>query len=91
MTPGTNFSAGFGHLAGGYDARYYGYMWSEVYSADMFSRFSRDGVLNIGTGGEYRTAILQPGGSRDAMDSITEFLGRKPTMEAFLKDKGLCA
>lgn len=86
--PGTNGAAGFGHIMGGYSAGYYGYLWSKVYSSDMFTRFKKEGVLNPKAGRDYRNYILAPGGTRDAMDCIKQFLGRDPNEEAFLEEIG---
>ena len=86
---GTFFPASFGHLLGGYDAGYYGYLWAKVYGDDMFSRFAADGVTDAVVGGAYRQAILERGGSRPATEMLEEFLGRAPNNEAFLVELGL--
>lgn len=87
--PGNHFAASFGHLMGGYDAGYYGYLWSEVYAQDMFSQFPEGDLTNAEVGGRYRRAILEQGNMKDALDLLKEFLGREPNSDAFFKMLGL--
>lgn len=77
--------ASFGHIFGGYDVGYYGYVWALVYSYDIFSRFKKEGIMNKKVGMELRNKILEKGDSEDPIKLMTGFLGRKPNNKAFLE------
>ncbi|KAF7792616.1 hypothetical protein EIP86_003713 [Pleurotus ostreatoroseus] len=76
----------FGHIAGGYDAGYYGYTYSLVFAADMYATVFKADPLDPARGQRYRERILLPGGSREELDSLKDFLGRPPNSEAFIKE-----
>ena len=86
---GTFFPASFEHMVGGYDAGYYGYLWSEVFGDDMFSRFEAEGVTNPDVGRAYRREILEKGGTLDGDVMLRNFLGREPDNRAFLRKLGI--
>jgi metallopeptidase MepB len=84
-----NGQATFGHLIGGYDAGYYGYLSSQVYSTDMFYTVFKADPMSAKEGRRYRHTVLERGGSREEMDLLKEFLGREPSTEAFYKELGI--
>ncbi len=85
------FLAYFGHLAGGYDAGYYGYAWADAISADMATVFEKSakGFWDEAAGRRLRDDIYAPGGSRDVTVSIEKFLGRSSSQKPFLKSIGI--
>jgi len=85
----TNHLGAFGHLLGGYDAAYYGYLWAEIIGDDLFSRFEKEGILSNKVGVDYKEKILKPGGTKPAGVLVEEFLGRSWNDESFLLQKNL--
>jgi oligopeptidase A len=84
------FPNNFSHVfAGGYAAGYYSYKWAEVLSADAYSLFEENGVLDPGTGQRFWNEILGVGGSRPALESFVAFRGREPKIDALLRHSGM--
>jgi oligopeptidase A len=86
------FPNNFSHIfAGGYAAGYYSYKWAEVLSADAYSLFEENGVLDPRTGMKFWDEVLAVGGSRPALESFVAFRGREPNIDALLRHNGMTA
>ena len=61
-------------------------MWSQVIAADLFSVFQEQGMMNPDLSKRYRDQVLAIGGSKDASDIVSDFLGRPFNYEAFVRN-----
>jgi Zn-dependent oligopeptidase len=86
---GTIPDASFLPIMGGYDAGYYGYVWSRVYAQDMFTAFQKGALENPEVGLRYRREILEPGGTAEPEALLSNFLGRPVRSDAFYEDLGI--
>ncbi|MDR1450973.1 MAG: M3 family metallopeptidase [Helicobacteraceae bacterium] len=79
------FQNGFSHIfGGGYSAGYYSYKWAEVLSADAYLAFAKRDVFDRALAERFVNSVLSAGGSRKAMESFTDFMGRGPDADALL-------
>ena len=81
---GSMFPATFGHVAGGYAAGYYSYLWSLVLAEDLRTAFAAD-KLDAKVGRRYRDTVLANGGQVAPQDLMQQFLGRPSDNRAFFK------
>ena len=80
----------FSHIfAGAYAAGYYSYKWAEVLAADAFGAFEEAGIFDEDTARRFRNEILEVGGSCDIMEAYIAFRGRKPGIDALLRQSGI--
>ncbi|MBG10052.1 MAG: dipeptidyl carboxypeptidase II [Gammaproteobacteria bacterium] len=79
----------FSHIAGGYSASYYSYIWSEVLDADTAEWFYDNGGLQRENGDRFRRSLLSQGGSKDAMSLYRSFRGRDAQILPLLERRGL--
>ncbi|KAE8023626.1 hypothetical protein FH972_009301 [Carpinus fangiana] len=84
---GTNPASCFPRTAIGYEAACYSRIWSEVFAADIFaSKFSGD-PSNQHVGMQFRNKVLGPGGANEPVELLSDFLGREPSIQAFVDSK----
>ncbi|NYF11059.1 peptidyl-dipeptidase Dcp [Leifsonia sp. AK011] len=80
----------FAHtFAGGYDAGYYSYIWSEVLDADTVAWFGANGGLTRENGQRFRDRLLAVGGSKDPLEAFRDFRGRDAEIQPLLDRRGL--
>ena len=81
----TEFPGTFEHIASGYAAGYYGYMWAKAIALDLVSVFGPN-LMNAPAGRRFRDMILSRGSEQPASELVQRFLGRPVSTEAFFAE-----
>ncbi|KAM0932161.1 putative thimet oligopeptidase [Dioscorea sansibarensis] len=87
LLDGTNPASCFPRFAIGYEATCYSYLWSEVFAADVFVSKFQDDLLNQYAGLQFRNKVLAPGGAKEAVEILSDYLGREPSIQPFIETK----
>jgi peptidyl-dipeptidase Dcp len=83
-------TAYFSHIfAGGYEAGYYAYIWSEVLARDSGAWFHAHGGLSRAAGDVFRAKILSRGRTKEPSALFEEFYGHAPEIKPLLEYRGL--
>lgn len=76
-----NFPMVFTHIfSGGYSSGYYGYLWSEIYAADIFSLLKSDPIKK---GKDFKDGVLSYGGSKSSKYLYEKLLQRPVNVSKF--------
>lgn len=79
-----HFPSTWGHLVGGYDAKYYSYVISKVYSVDFWSEFAKGGIKKGKMSLKYKK-FLEGANTRPEKELVKEYLQRKVSLKPFLQ------
>ncbi|KUI69335.1 Saccharolysin [Cytospora mali] len=75
-------------IMGQYDAGQYAYILGRMWAADIFDTFAAN-TMDKEAGRRYRQMILRPGGSQPEWKTLTDYLGRLPSPDAFYRHIGI--
>jgi mitochondrial intermediate peptidase len=75
--PGTHWHTRFGHLVT-YGAAYYGYLFSQVFAADIWKECFLENSLSREAGDRLWHRLLSHGGAKDPWLMLEDMLGRPP-------------
>lgn len=72
----------------GYSAGLYSYLWSEIYEADIFSEFKKNGIFDKATATRYMKNILETWAIKPAKELFHDFAWRDVSLEPYFERMG---
>ncbi|ONK71182.1 uncharacterized protein A4U43_C04F5730 [Asparagus officinalis] len=87
LLEGTNPASCFPRYVVGCEAICYSYLWSEAFAADIFASKFKDDLQNQTAGLQLRNKVLAPGGAKDPLEILRNYLGREPSIDSFIDSK----